>query len=169
MRIQKCTKGGGKFTDTLYYDAESLGGILGCGGSNTLLKTSDRVFVGGGGNYLTEIVNSSGQPAKHTLPQLGSVTKIFGTTGAVIVQGKDTVGNGVILHYMISTGAVTTVLEAGVYVISAMDVASNGDITFHGLRASDGAKILANIPAGTSTVNIVSQSLPTVTRIQRIN
>ena len=90
-----------------------------------------------------------------------------GTTAFIV--GTDAAGNGGIVAYDPATATVSTLLTPGDYSLSAMDVSTSCEVTFYGQRASDGAFILGNVPAGGGSVSVIATGLPTVTQIQRIN
>ena len=87
-----------------------------------------------------------------------------------MILGTDISGNGGIYRYTVGSGTTfTEVLHPGDYTVTSMVVSTTGDTTFYGQRASDGAKILGNIAAGTQTVTVVSSGLPSVQQLMRMN
>lgn len=97
------------------------------------------------------------------------ITRIAGYEQALFVLGTDTTGASGIVKYEIAGGAFTTLLAPGDYNVSTMDVSPGGDLTFYGQRASDGAFILGNVAAGSTTPSVIATGFPTVTQIARIN
>lgn len=131
-----------------------------------LVKTADAAWIVGGTTLLKLTDDSATQIA---IPTLASVNHISGTGAAIYLLGTDSAGNGGILRFDPATSAFTTLLPPGDYLVSAMEVTGAGDVTFQGQRASDGAGILGVIPAGTTSVSVLSSSFPSVTAIVRLN
>jgi hypothetical protein len=61
------------------------------------------------------------------------------------------------------------VVPAGEFTLTALDVASNGDLSFSGRRNADGRKIIGAVPAGGTSFTITSDSAPDVQALVRIN
>lgn len=120
-----------------------------------------------GANHLIDA--SGGQASLLTVDALHQLTQIAGWEQALFVLGTDSTGSGGIVRYDVSAATFATLLPPGAYNVTKMDVSPTGDVTFYGQRASDGAYVLGTVPAGSSTVEVVSTGLPEVVQIQRIN
>jgi hypothetical protein len=108
-------------------------------------------------------------PTPRSAAPLATAQKVAACGTTAFILGTDAAGNGGIVAYELASGTVSTLLTPGDYALSAMDVSASCEVTFSGQRASDGAYILGNIPAGGGAVSVLATGFPTVTDIQRIN
>jgi len=117
------------------------------------------------------------------------VQNAVGTGTQLYLQGTDTAGNGMIVG--VDTAAIsetacctapgccpdatccsapitpTVLLAAGAYTVTAISLSSGGELTFAGLRNSDGARVVGNCVGGTCAV--INATAPVVSALQRIN
>ena len=118
---------------------------------------------------VVELVGPSPDSA-HTVTGISATSAVpSAATQQVFFLGTDNVGNGGIVRLDYPSFAQTTVLAPGAYSVSLISLAPNGDLTFTAVRNSDGAHVLATVPAGTTTVNVSSATAPMVTTLTRIN
>jgi hypothetical protein len=61
----------------------------------------------------------------------------------------------------------TTLLPAGAYTVTAISVSRSGELTFAGLRNSDGATVVGTCPGG--VCGVLNTTAPAVSALQRIN
>lgn len=108
-------------------------------------------------------------PTLQIAAPLTTAQKIAACDATAFIVGTDASGNGGIVAYDLASSALSTLLTPGDYALSAMDVAPSCEVTFSGQRASDGAYILGNIPAGGGQVSVLATGFPAVSQIQRIN
>ena len=145
------------------------GGLAQAGGH--LLFTSNGSGVGTPANAFVDFVPATGTVTVQTVSALNAISRIAAGGSFVMILGTDSAGNGGIVRYDVTDSSFTTLLAPGDYTLqaAAFSVAGNGDLTFQGQRASDGAFIVGTIPAGTTTVNVITTGLPPVYQVQRIN
>jgi hypothetical protein len=172
--IRQATYSSGNFTLETYASGVTFpGGSAFTSGGGSIVKTEDKVFInfrpGNGINSFLEAYNSADTPVERTVALFNRIDRILSYSDNIIILGKDGAGNGGLVRYNITAESFTTILAPGEYSISSVDVSASGEISFSGLRASDGARILANIPAGTTTVNIISTSYGEIIELERIN
>ena len=105
----------------------------------------------------------------HPIAGVATIANLAASGSSLFVQGNDSVGNGTIVRVDVPSLTPTTILPAGDFSLTAISLSQAGDLSFAGLRNSDGAQIIGNVPAGTTTFTIVSATAPTVTTLQRIN
>jgi hypothetical protein len=132
-----------------------------------LVRTPDAVYTAMG-TTLYKLGESA--VSSVPIPTLTSVKHISGISGAIYLLGNDGAGNGGILKFDTASSVFSTLLVPGEYALSGtMEVTGAGDITFHGQRASDGANVLGRIPAGSTTVEVISTKFAAVTMLVRLN
>jgi hypothetical protein len=165
--LTKLTKAGGNFTSSTH-------GAMQASCRAGLVRTQTHLFfsqgeAGGGtpSNVFFEVVGDV--VTARTVTEFSALTRIAASDTALMILGTDSSGNGGVVKYDPAGPTFSTLLTPGDYTLDTMDVASNGDVTFHGQRASDGAFILGTIPNGTTTVTVVSTGLPKVSQLIRIN
>lgn len=176
----KLTKNGTTFDQTeVFDDVNGTVGIRQCSLGNVtadVVESGDKIYVTTPGasmlghpppyNYFVELVNG-GIPVRHTAAAMDEITMLVGYSTGIVVVGR--VNNNNIMQRW-SGGGFTTVLAPGEYSVSIVSASRTGEITFSGRRMSDNARIIGNIPAGSSTVTIVPQTFSgDVVQIQRIN
>jgi hypothetical protein len=120
---------------------------------------------------------------------ISGINNGLGFGSDIYLQATDSVGNGEILDVNVSsldetaccttagccpTGGCcsspvtpTTLLAAGAYSLTAISLSATGELTFAGLRNSDGARVVGNCVAGTCTV--LNATAPDVSVLTRIN
>lgn len=126
---------------------------------------------GGGGapnNELVELIGGSSGTG-HVVPGVTKIVDAIGVGNSVFVQGTDASGNGIIVREDVPAFTATTLLPAGEFSLTAISVSKTGELTFAGLRNSDGTRVVGNVAAGASTYTILSSTAPMVTDLQRIN
>ena len=146
---------------------------LSSGTLNVALVTANVAYGFFGGqpsanNYLLEL-NGAGQGTMHTVGALSAIVDARGQGNSIFVQGTDAAGNGGIVRVDLPGFTQTTILTPGDFTLSAIALSKTGELTFAGLRNSDGAHVVGNVAAGASTYTILSASAPVVTTLQRIN
>lgn len=88
---------------------------------------------------------------------------------SIYARGTDTAGNGGIVRVDVPAYTQTTLVPAGAFTLSAMSVSRTGELTFAGLRNSDGAHVAGTAAPGATTYTISSATAPPVTSLTRIN
>ena len=117
------------------------------------------ILMTNGNSFLFEAYNPQGVPVSHPLSGFANVNRMFSCQSQVVLAGTDASGNEIVVRYDPVTTGTQTVLSSTDYTITQVDVAPNCDITFGGRRMADNARILGNIPAGTTTVNVYTNAL----------
>ena len=105
----------------------------------------------------------------HPVGALNAITDARGAGSSIFVQGTDAAGNGGIVRVDVPAFTQTTILRPGDFTLSAISVSKTGELTFAGLRNSDGKHVLGNVAVGASTYTILSATAPAVTTLTRIN
>jgi hypothetical protein len=163
---------------TLLYD-EGSQGILGTGligGANgspcsSYAVAGGSLYAAAGGGIVELVPSDGGNPSFIPVSSTFSagLNFIYGFDGGIVGLGTATSGSTGLDVYGLS-GTPTALVPTGLYDITTASVSSAGETTFGGTRASDGAQIVGTIPAGSTTVNIVTQFLSSApTQIQRID
>jgi hypothetical protein len=119
-------------------------------------------------NVITELVGAT-QGTTHAVPGLMTLVDARGAGTSIFVQGTDAMGNGGIVRMDVPGFAATTILAPGDFSLSAISLSKTGDLTFAGLRNSDGKHVVGNVAAGSSTYTILSATAPPVSVLQRID
>lgn len=107
--------------------------------------------------------------ATHAVTGLAAIVDARGAGSSIFVQGTDAAGNGGIVRVDVPAFMQTTILPPGDFTLTAISLSAAGELTFAGLRNSDGKHVVGNVAAGASTYTILSAAAPTVTTLTRIN
>ena len=163
----------GSFTSSTTYTENVGAGVLGANCTN-VVSHGTRIF---GLNYynpgnpsfpgnsvLMEYPTSTGSILHYTLDTAFPVkTSLQAYSGGLVILGTTADGTkSGIEVFNPTTTAVTTVLPASQFSIKSMTVASNGDISFVGVRLSDNVNVLGKIPASVSNVSQSSLAVPPI-------
>jgi len=103
------------------------------------------------------------------LTGFATILNVRASANSLFVQGTDAAGNGGITRLDVPAFTATSILPAGQFSLTAISPSKTGDLSFAGLRNSDGKRVIGTVPAGSSTYTISSETAPTVTYLQRIN
>ena len=122
----------------------------------------------GNSNLIMELLGAN-QGMTHAVSALNGIVAALGVGSSIFVQGTDAAGNGGIVRVDVPAFTQTTILAPGDFTVSAISVSKTGELTFAGLRNSDGSHIVGNVAAGASTYTILSATAPMVTTLTRIN
>lgn len=173
-KIYQVTRSGSTYTSSVYFDdsADTLG-IRYC---NSLFKNSTRAYVAmlGTGEprpqfpQIIEILNPSLVPRKIPMPGTNRILQIVGNDDMLALRAEGAQTGYLLLRYTIATDKVETLIPANQYRIDDVSVATDGTITFGGLRLSDSKSIVGEIALGSTSVNVLTTSLPDALKIVRL-
>lgn len=141
-------------------------------GCETALVTGDRVYVRPTGNqapnHLIEFINPDLSFTRHEIAELTELERAVGVGSTVFILGDDELGNSGIVRFDAVDAAQTTVMPPGEFTLSAIDLSESGELTFTGMRNSDGKLIVGNVAAGSDAYHIVNESAPETAAVVRI-
>jgi hypothetical protein len=156
----------GTFTSTTLFNQPLTGNnasVL-AAGCSTVVSNGNRMFginwfnpqnpTAPSNSLLIEYPSSGSNVTKYNLDASFPVTKdLQSHDDGLVIMGTNLSGTtSGIQRFDLATNTLTTVLQAGSYLINAMTVSSNGDIKFTGTRVSDGANVIATLPKTTATI-----------------
>ncbi len=158
--------GGPTFTPT----SDAACGLSASSAGSSICRVGSNTYTHQSNNRLYQVTDNSGiTNTNFQWTDANSISKIRCSGSNVYVQGADAFGNGLLGRFNVAGGTFTTLLAAGDYSIASFDVAANGDMSFAGVRNSDGAKIVAEIPAAGGAPVVTSVSVPDVSELVRLN
>ncbi|MGZ3405238.1 MAG: hypothetical protein ACXVAN_02260 [Polyangia bacterium] len=105
----------------------------------------------------------------HPVTGLTSIVDTRGAGNSIFVQGTDAAGNGGIVRLDVPAFTQTAILPPGDFSLTAISLSKSGELTFAGLRNSDGTHVVGSVAAGAGTYTISDAAAPIVTTLQRIN
>jgi hypothetical protein len=173
QRIMQASKSAGFVPAAVASSGSTSSNGVDC--SAGLGKANGHLFFPMGGlgpkNVVLDFVASPPTVTPVTIAALGTITKIIANGSLLMILGTDTLGNAGIVRYDATNASQATILAPGDFTVlpTAFSVATNGDLSFQGQRASDGAFVLGAVLAGTTSVTITQTGVPQTVQIQRIN
>lgn len=119
-------------------------------------------------NALVEL-NGTMLGTTHPVSAFNAIVDARGAGSSIFVQGTDTAGNGGVVRVDVPSFTQTTIVPPGDFTLTAISLSKTGELTFAGLRNSDGKHVVGSVAAGASTFTILSATAPVVTTLTRIN